>query len=112
MLVYQGKLNTNTDYATEDEVITLTISGALEQGSPAVITGQWTVSYEGVSKENYTQAGTITTLEDDHIELYVDEDKYYWFIGTVSDEKIVLDMKSPDLEDYGHAELSLVYSDQ
>ncbi|KAJ5670044.1 uncharacterized protein N7477_005407 [Penicillium maclennaniae] len=111
MRVYQGKLNTNTSYATKDETITLVTNGGFRQGSTAVITGQWTVSYTGVSKKNYSRAGTITKLEDDQIEIFVDEDQYYWFEGKVSDDQIVLNMKKDGDDNYGEAELSLVFSE-
>jgi hypothetical protein len=78
MRIYQGKLNTNTSYATKDETITLATSGGFRQGSTAVITGQWTVSHAGTAKANYSWAGTITKLDDDRIELFVGENQYYW----------------------------------
>lgn len=78
MRVYKGKLNTNTSYATKDEVITLVTNGGFRKGSTAVISGQWTVSYSGHPKANYSLTGTITRLDGNQIELFVGEDQYYW----------------------------------
>lgn len=78
MRVYQGKLNTNTGYATKNEVITLSTSGGFRKGTTAVVTGQWTETSKGDLKANLSIIGTITKLDDAQIELYVGEDKYYW----------------------------------
>ena len=78
MRVYTGKLNTNTSYATENELITLITNGGFRKGSTAVISGQWTKSYKGNLKENFSRVGTITKLENGEIEIYVGEDQYYW----------------------------------
>lgn len=78
MRVYKGKLNTHTSYATKDEVITLITNGGFRTGSTAVVTGQWTVSYHGSPKANYSMVGTITDVSDDNFQLFVGEDQYYW----------------------------------
>ena len=78
MRIYIGKLNTNTSYATKDEVITLSTSGGFRTGTSAIVTGQWTQGSNGVDKANYCIVGTITKLEGDRIEIFVGEDKYYW----------------------------------
>ncbi|KAJ6189232.1 hypothetical protein N7519_004140 [Penicillium mononematosum] len=111
MRVYKGKLDTNTHYPTENEVIILATNGGFRQGSTAVISGQFTKAANGTPKSNFSIAGTITKLANDKIELFVGEDQYYWFVGTVSGDKITLTMKSPELDDYGKAELSLFYSE-
>lgn len=79
MRVYKGKLNTHTSYATKDEVITLVTNGGFRTGLTAVVSGQFTVSYHGYPKANYSMTGTSTKLDGDEIELFVDEDQYYWY---------------------------------
>lgn len=79
MRVYQGKLNTNTNYVTQDEVITLSTSGGFRQGATAVPTRQWTQTYKGTTPNaNYSMAGTIINLDGDQIDISVGEDQYYW----------------------------------
>ncbi|KAJ5936813.1 hypothetical protein N7466_003263 [Penicillium verhagenii] len=111
MRVYTGKLNTNTSYATKDEVITLVTNGGFRTGSTAVLSGQWTKSFSGELKSNFARAGTITKLDGDKIEIFVGEDQYYWFVGRVNGDKIVLNMKKDGDDNYGKAELSLFYSE-
>ncbi|OKP14343.1 hypothetical protein PENSUB_14122 [Penicillium subrubescens] len=111
MRVYKGKLNTHTSYATKDEVITLITNGGFRTGSTAVVTGQFTVSYTGHPKTNFSMVGTITDVSDDRFQLFLGENQYYWFVGTVTGDKIHMTMKKDGVEDYGDAELTLVHSE-
>ncbi|KAJ5681139.1 hypothetical protein N7536_012278 [Penicillium majusculum] len=110
MRVYQGKLNTNISYVTKDDVITLLTSGGFRQGATAVPTRQWTQSYKGTPNANYSMAGTIINLDGEQIDIFVVDDQYYWFTGSISDDSVVLGMKKDGMEDYGRAELSLIHS--
>ncbi|KAB8238456.1 hypothetical protein ETB97_001147 [Aspergillus alliaceus] len=108
MRVYSGKLNSESKTA-ENEVITFVFNSGLQQGSTAVLTGQWTKSYSGDPKANYNFHGTVTKASGNSIEIFKGERAYYMFEGTVDGDKLNLTMKKQDGSYYGKAELELVF---
>lgn len=74
MRVYRSRVHSS--YPFKDETITPVTDGDFQQGSTAVVAGQWTVrAYTGFPK---AMTGTITKLEGIVIELFVGEKKHYW----------------------------------
>ncbi|KAL4947842.1 hypothetical protein BDW69DRAFT_189823 [Aspergillus filifer] len=85
MRVIQGKINTNTSYATENEVITLVTDSSFRTGTTVAISGQWTQGYDKTPKANYFYKGFISKLDGETIEVFKDQGTYYWFEGTFKD---------------------------
>ncbi|KAL2867739.1 uncharacterized protein BJX67DRAFT_380683 [Aspergillus lucknowensis] len=111
MRIFQGKLNTNTSYATENEVITLVTDSGFRVGTTVAITGQWTLSSQQTPKANYIFTGSISKLEGETIEIFKGQGVYYWFEGAYKDDKLTLSMKKEGDDNYGNAELSLVFTE-
>ncbi|KAE8321325.1 hypothetical protein BDV39DRAFT_210847 [Aspergillus sergii] len=113
MRLYIGKLN--ADPYAENEIISFSFNAGFRQGSTAYLVGQWTQGATGEPKANYRFQGTITKLEDGQIEIFKDEDVYYWFKGRVSGEsnkELVLEMyRKHDAKLYGNATLSFGFKE-
>ncbi|KAL4798119.1 hypothetical protein BDV19DRAFT_386776 [Aspergillus venezuelensis] len=111
MRIFQGKLTTNTSYPTENEIITLITDSGFRAGTTVAISGQWTVNYNKTPKANYFYSGSVSKLEGETIEIFKGQGVYYWFEGTFKNDKLNLKMKKEGNDNYGQAELSLIFSE-